>query len=129
MKFRRQMLLDANRKWAFVRRLRHSMSRVPQISTLKWPHVFVDVRATRTFIRRANKRDPMHVFSCFRGLLQSPSRRGFSETAEEFLASFLDLCLLFIQLGHHRCKSTQKQLHNALIWHLSTETKYKQTAI
>lgn len=26
-------------------------------------------------------------------------------------------------------KSTQKQLHNALIWHLSTEPKYKQTAI
>lgn len=66
---------------------------------------------------------------CFRELIQSPSESDFHEPAEEFGASFLDLCLLFIQLGHHRRKSTQKQLRNALIWHLSTKRKYKQTAI
>ena len=38
----------------------------------------------------------------------------------EFGARFLDLCL-FIQLGHGRHGSTQKQLHNALIWDLKQE--------
>lgn len=71
----------------------------------------------------------MHAFHASGSSYNHRLRVIFGSLRKEFGASFLDLCLLFIQLGHHRRKSTQKQLHNALIWHLSSERKYKQTAI
>lgn len=60
--------------------------------TLMRPCVFIDMWATRNFIRRTNKRNSADVFFlCLRGLAQSSSQSDFSflfETAEEFLASF-----------------------------------------
>lgn len=79
------------------------------------------------FISRAN----MHAFHASGGSHNHRVlhlRAIMREPAEEFGDSILDLCL-FIQLGHQRSKSAQKQLHNALIWHLFTERKYERTDI
>lgn len=95
------------------------------------PICFSDGRPMRNFIKGANKKKknrPHACLLCFRAPIQSQSESVF-QAAAAFPASFLDLCLLFIQLGHRRHKSPQKQLHNPLIWHLNTEGKHIQTAI